>query len=150
MGQPDRDLSQFRRAEELPPPESRERPEDPYSHDWNRVWEPTYVPPKGEHRRSISYVSTPRIPETELQALMESAPFEEPRTSLESGEVIREKLANAIDELDPRLKWIFEAKHYRGMSVRQIGLELNLAKSYVDRLFKEAVARLQESCSDLL
>lgn len=75
---------------------------------------------------------------------MEAAPFEEPERSVEEGLLLREAIADAVEALPPRQQWIFEARHYRGMSIRQIAAELNLAKSYVDRLLKQAIATLAQ------
>ncbi len=139
----------MRSADQLPP-EERDTPESPFSHDWERVWEPAFVPPKGVVRHSIAYVSGQHLPETATQALMEAAPFEEPQTSLEAFAHLRDELVDAVDDLEPRLRWIFEARVYRGLSVRQVALELNLAKSHVHRLYQQAVAELQEKLGHLL
>lgn len=117
------------------------------------MWEAKFKEPSStrstqktrEYRRHhIGYVSSNRMPETDIQALMEAPPHTDPETSLESSEHLREVLADAIDQLEPRLKWIFEARHYEGMSIRQIGLQLNLTKSYIDRLYRRAVEQLAD------
>jgi RNA polymerase sigma factor (sigma-70 family) len=149
------DTANLRSADQLPPPEHKDLPEAPYSHSWERVFEPDWRAPgyeyKREHRPQIAYInSSARVPETAMQALMEARPHEEPTTSLEESAPLRERLVDAVDSLEPRLKWIFEARYYRGMSVREIGRELSLSKSYVDRLYQQALKELARHLEDLI
>ena len=144
------DTARLRRADQLPPSEHKDLPESPCSPEWERAFEPTFQPPRGEHKKRIEYAgSSTHLPETDLQALMEAAPFEEPHTSQESVAGLREQLADAIDKLEPRLRWIFEARTFRGLSVREVGRELNLSKSYVDRLHRQAVDVLQRELAEV-
>lgn len=145
----------LRRAEQLPPAEYSDLPESPYSHDWERAFEPEWRSADYEDRREphrhIAYInSSLAIPDTDAQALMEARPFREPATSKESSAHLRDRIADAIDGLEPRLRWIFEARYYRGLSVRDVGRELNLAKSHVDRLYQRALGELREQLGDLL
>lgn len=81
---------------------------------------------------------------------MQAAPFEEPATSLEDVSHLRERIADAVDGLDARLRWVFEARVYRGLSVREVAREMNLSKSFVDRLHKQALAELRRALGDLI
>ena len=128
--------------------------------------------PEGAHRREVPWpiglarpgadkVATvdpnglmlSRPPENPLQALMESAPGDTvPLSSIELLP-LREALEDGLDWLETchggeRLRWIFDAHVNRGLSVRAIGAELNLAKSYVHRLYLEAVRLLAEHLED--
>lgn len=90
-----------------------------------------------------------RPPEHPLQALMEAAPGDTPVESAVELLPLREALEDGLDWLETqhggeRLRWIFDAHVNRGLSVRAIGTELNLAKSYVHRLYLEAVRLLAE------
>jgi len=82
---------------------------------------------------------------SEVQALMETAPGETPRSSTEGLLPLRDLLSDAIDALDPRERWIFDATVVERKSIREVGRELNLAKSWVDRLKQRAVANLREA-----
>lgn len=124
----------IRNANELPPSDLiSHRREIPFSPDWRHIFE----------RPST-------VPETELQALMQSAPHTDPARSLEETAEIRERIVDALEGLEPRMRWIFEARAFRGLSVRQIGTELSLSKSYVDRIFKAAQKKLQDQLIDLV
>lgn len=145
----------MRTADQLPPPENRDRPEDPFSPEWERAFEPGWKPgpsqDKREHLAKITYVASGRsLPDTDMQALMEARPHCEPATSKQQTEHLRERLADAIENLEPRLRWIFEARFFRGMSVREVGRELSLSKSFVDRLYRQALAELGNQLTDLL
>lgn len=82
------------------------------------------------------------VPTTSLQALMETAPFEEPKLSTEEMLPVMDAAVAALDILTERKRWIIYARIWRRMSVRQVGVELNLSKTHVDRLFKEALKEL--------
>lgn len=90
----------------------------------------------------------PRVPETQMQALMEAPPGKEPERSVEDEAVLKELLADAIDALDERLKWVFTAYHFRGLSHSQIGDELNMSKSNAHWLYQKAVEQLAEHLGD--
>lgn len=127
----------IRNADELPPADfvSRRR-EVPFSPDWRQVFEDND--------------NSTKVPETDLQALMQARPFEEPATSLEHTSAVRDRIVDALEALPDRQRWIFEARTFRGLSVRQVAAELNLSKSYVDRIHKAAQKQLQGQLSDLV
>lgn len=90
----------------------------------------------------LSDVSVGRIPMTPTQALMEAAPHDEPEESLIETLAEREAIADAIDLLGPRHKWVVEAIFWRGMTLRQLAGELSLSKTHVARLRDEALEEL--------
>lgn len=87
-------------------------------------------------------------PQTKLQALMETAPGAEPVDSVEDLSELRELLADALEVLDARDLWIFTAHVNRGLSFRQIGAELNLAKSHVHRIYRKVCDELAYLLAD--
>ena len=64
------------------------------------------------------------------------------RIAIEESVALRDAIAEAVASLGERDRWVFEAVVYRGSSFRALGRELNLAKSYVHRLY-------QAACDDL-
>lgn len=85
---------------------------------------------------------------TDMQALMEAAPHEPIEPSLESLAPMRELLSEAFDELSERDRWIVNSILIERKSIRATAADLSLAKSHVDRLYKAALARLQDRLSD--
>lgn len=89
-----------------------------------------------------------RRPMTPLQALMECAPGEEPDASQLELLALRDTIADAIDRLDLRHKWVFEMHVLNRFSVRTLGEMMGLGKSYVHLLVQEAKAMLAEDLQD--
>ena len=83
-------------------------------------------------------------PETPIQALMEAKPFHEPETSKMEVLGLRDILADALDALDEREQWIFEARCIRRLSVRDVAAELNMPSSTVWLVYQRAVGKLRE------
>jgi RNA polymerase sigma factor (sigma-70 family) len=103
---------------------------------------------KGGDQRAVAFVATPRRPETRLQAVMEAPHGHEPAESDEDAAELLTVLQDAIEAMDERDRWIFEAVHYRRMSVRQLGRELSLSKTHVHRLYLDITARLAASLAN--
>lgn len=61
---------------------------------------------------------------------------------------LRLAVIDALDSLTDYETYVFEASHYRGMSVRAIGRELGRSKSSVFRARQRAVAKLQARLRD--
>jgi DNA-directed RNA polymerase specialized sigma subunit len=77
-------------------------------------------------------------PDTEMQALMEAPPGQDPETSLEQALPLREILGAAFDLiLDERERWVADALWVRRLSFRQLGRELNLSSTHILRLRDE-------------
>lgn len=88
-------------------------------------------------------VGMERHPLTPIQALMEAEPFEEPQPSYLELLGRKEALADAIDALDAREKWVIEALFYRGVPLRQLARELSLSKTHIARIRDEALLNLR-------
>lgn len=72
----------------------------------------------------------------------------EPEQSTEAAMQLHDNLAQAVDSLPDRLRWVFEAHHYRGTSFRHIGVEMGLSKSQADRIYRQALAHLRKALSE--
>lgn len=83
-------------------------------------------------------------PETAIQALMETAPHDEPVTSMEELADLREVLCDALDKLDDQQRWIVDACVSGRTSLRELGTEINLSKTHIARLRDAAFAQLAE------
>ena len=73
-------------------------------------------------------------PMTEIEALMETAPAAgDPSVSLQTTFLLKEKLADAIEELSPLEKWIAERLFIENMSLRKAGAVLGIPKTSLAR-----------------
>ena len=89
-------------------------------------------------------------PMTDTQALMELAPFQESWTpSLEATAHLKELIGQAIDDLSPEDRWIFNALIVERLSLRGAGRILGIPKTSLarrrDKIRRELMARLIES-----
>lgn len=87
-------------------------------------------------------------PDTPIEALMACAPGEEPDLSKIELLAIRDTIADAIDRLDLRHKWVFEQNQIHRVSVRDLGHMMGLGKSYVWLLVQEAKTMLADDLKD--
>lgn len=55
---------------------------------------------------------------------------------------LRESIARAFDVLDEYERYVFDASHYRGLSVRSIAREINRSKSSVYRARQRGLKKL--------
>lgn len=101
----------------------------------------------GEER----YIPEPRTrgrPFSPMQALMEAPPHDEPETSELERLALRDILADALDDLDPRDRRLIEARVIEKRSFRSLERELGLRKSHMQRterrLLEELAVRLQD------
>ena len=84
---------------------------------------------------------------TDMQALMEAKPLDEPVVSLEALAPLKEMLADAVDQLAPRDRWIFEALYDRRISLRALAYELSMSKTHMARERDEILERLRGALS---
>jgi hypothetical protein len=97
----------------------------------------------GEWRPSPLDVLNPYIPSTALQALMETVPHNMPKLSYEELLPIMNAVVAAMDVLGERERWVVEARIWSQTSFRNIGLQMSLSKSHVDRIYKSALLKLK-------
>lgn len=143
-----------RKASELPPSEMTraQKYESPYSPDWERVFEmdaheqrdikTTHAYARGNRRAHVPY--------TESQAIMEAPPGAPIPKSHEEGHDQHERIVDAIDRLDSRSRYIFDALALGQGSLRSVGKELSLSKTQIDRIYKAALATLQNELKDMV
>ena len=84
-----------------------------------------------------------RIPTTPYEALMETAPHDDP---LESGleKMLRlEGVKAAIESLDERERYVIEAKFWRGRGSRIVAREMGVSYQTVHRIMRKAMEKLK-------
>ncbi|MGA0710172.1 MAG: sigma factor-like helix-turn-helix DNA-binding protein [Ilumatobacteraceae bacterium] len=74
---------------------------------------------------------------------MESAPFTDPETSLEELQDLREAIAEAIEQLPERMRYVLDAVNSERMSIRKLADRMSLSKSQVQRLYQQALEHLR-------
>ena len=89
-------------------------------------------------------------PMTDIQALMELAPFQDSWTSsLEATAHLKELVGQAIDDLSPEDRWIFNALIVERLSLRGAGRILGIPKTSLarrrDKIRRELMTGLIES-----
>jgi|SaaInlV_125m_DNA_1040241.scaffolds.fasta_scaffold59004_3 DNA-directed RNA polymerase specialized sigma subunit len=114
----------------------RLRPSEPTIDLWKTT--PTEFHPTQGH--SMVY-----RPDTELQALMESAPHEEPAESWDTMHDKREYAADLIETLDDSDQFVIHAIFYQRMSLRKIGTMMGRDKNWVARKRDGALRRMRAS-----
>lgn len=87
----------------------------------------------------------PRTPDTVLEALMETAPHDEPALSHQELEPIRAALADALDELDPELRDVFDMNVVWGRSTRAIAATAGVGRMVVRGRLARAKQQLRET-----
>lgn len=84
-----------------------------------------------------------KIPSTPTESLMECAPFEEPAESGLEKMLRLEPVKRAIEALEPRERYVIEAKFWRGLGTRIVSREMGVSHQTVHRLTKKAMANLE-------
>jgi hypothetical protein len=97
-----------------------------------------------EFPADMAYNADTTRPATPLEALMQAAPGEEPRTSsvelLDLREAIQDALESAVTAEEA---WVFNALVVERMSLRHLGRQLNRPKTTIARIRDRAIAKLQ-------
>jgi RNA polymerase sigma factor (sigma-70 family) len=87
-------------------------------------------------------------PDTPMEALMASAPNEPIETSQLELLALRDVLADAIDALPDRLKFVFELSVIERRPIRNIAKMMNMSKSHVWKLVQQAKDQLADELQD--
>ena len=86
----------------------------------------------------------PRRPETPLEALMQAAPGEDIRESVEELQPFREAVAQCIDKLDAQDRFIIDAVNTEMVSLEELGKRLGVTKTHAWRLRNSAMYNLRK------
>ena len=88
-------------------------------------------------------VSHARLPDTKIQALVETAPHEEPRIAKEERRLLREIVVSAMDTLREEEIWLINALLFERLSLRQVEYILGIPKTTVARKRDKILAKLR-------
>lgn len=100
--------------------------------------------PQNQPRRGARNLAC-AVPENHHAAIMEAAPHAHVPTSRAELLTLRETLADAVDALDPRKRWVFNACIVERLPLRTVAAQLGLSKSYVHRLRETALVELRQA-----
>lgn len=85
----------------------------------------------------------PNPPINEFDALMRCAPGEHPERTLDDLRDLRETISDAVERLPARLKFVFEAIRYEGISYAELADRMSISKTYAFKLARIAEAELR-------
>lgn len=108
------------------------------TNDWNRGKPAEPLEAQSWPEATVRETSFTRRPETPIQALLETSPFEEPETSIEEIQPIREVIATAIERLPARLRFVINAIHVERLSFAQLAERMSISKTHAFRLERQA------------
>jgi hypothetical protein len=117
------------------------------TNDWNKSRPANFLDAQGWPEGTLRETTFTRKPETPLQALMEALPWEEPETSVEELQPLREIVAQAVDRLPARLKYVLECIHMERLSYQQLADRMAISKTHAFRLTREAETILKATLS---
>ena len=86
----------------------------------------------------------PRRPETPIEALMQAAPGEDVRESVEELQPFREAVASCIDQLSEQDRFIIDAVNTEMISLEELGERLGVTKTHAWRLRNSAMDNLRK------
>jgi predicted DNA-binding protein (UPF0251 family) len=84
-----------------------------------------------------------RRPSTELEAIMQAKPGEDPQRSLEEAAELRDAVQAALLKLSAHDQRLIEGYDYEGLSYVELGERMGVQKSQAERLHKLALKRLR-------
>ena len=88
------------------------------------------------------------IPLTPIEALQQAAPHQEPVDSYLDILPKIDRVADALERLPGRERWIVEAIIWRGMSMSQVAAELSISKTWVHVLYHQALDMLRHDLKE--
>ena len=103
---------------------------------------------ESEHRSTLPEGRSVHRPFNPLQALMEAAPNEVSQTSQMEMLVLRDLLADALDQLDPWSRSLIEARIIEKRTFRALERKFKLTKSSLHRHEQLILKQLAESLED--
>lgn len=87
--------------------------------------------------------ATPLVPINEYDALMRTAPGEDPRTHELDQLALRDAVADCIQQLDERSQFVIEAVHSERLSYRQLADRLGFSAAGAHKLVQRAEEQLE-------
>lgn len=106
------------------------------------------ISPLEREKGRYAFAASHQHPATWLQALMETPPGGTQATSREELYPVREALADALDLLTERERYIFDAHEIERISYRAIADRLSMGKSQVCDICNDARAKLAAALQD--
>jgi DNA-directed RNA polymerase specialized sigma24 family protein len=94
------------------------------------------------------YICSYRTPETPWEALMTCEAGSEPPLSRLELLAVRDLLTDAVEQLDPRRRWVFEAVFIERRPMRTIADQMSLSLGMVHKLSVQARTLLYEYLRD--
>lgn len=89
-----------------------------------------------------STVQWPHRSDSNLEALMATAPCRDPEGSLDELQLLREALTDCLDQLDPQDRFVLEAIWFERVTVRVLAARMGLCKTRTHEISQRAVKRL--------
>lgn len=86
-----------------------------------------------------------RRPSSEMEALMQTAPGEEPEPSADELLELREAVAEALASLEPKYQKTIRLLMYEGMSLRDAGETLGYSDVHIMRIRNSAYAKMKQA-----
>jgi DNA-directed RNA polymerase specialized sigma24 family protein len=84
--------------------------------------------------------------DSELGALMEAMPYCDPEATVPQRQLLREAMADCVEQLDDEDRFLVEAIWFERLTVRALAIRLGIEKSQTHRLCTRAVVRLGTLC----
>jgi RNA polymerase sigma factor (sigma-70 family) len=84
------------------------------------------------------------LPESETQALMETAPGDEPRETVHDLQKVREAVADCLEQISEQAQFVINAYEAERLSYSQLGERLGVSTSHAERLHKKAHEEVAE------
>lgn len=89
-----------------------------------------------------------RRPDTALEALMETAPYDTPETAWEDIEAVRELVAAVVDMLEPIERFVIESLFMERLSLRATARRMSRDKNAVARIRDNGLAAMKDLLTD--
>jgi len=84
------------------------------------------------------------LPDNPLEALMQTAPGDDPEMSMEELQPFREAVADCLDKLNAQDRWVIDSLNSERISLQELGDRLGVTKTQAWRLRNKAYENLKE------